>query len=263
LYRCEAWCAPEESRLQNELQYLVALVFSTFLRLPPAPPKLPCSSVMSCARKMWRATLFVTLAFPALSKLHSPKICDCTTIGCATDCRILDPNAFCGTAVSTGASFTDGSGCSCSWGLTYATGAVKCVPGSAPTPAPSGKCHKYTVQDGDTCQSIATNFNTTIVHISLGYGDTCEAETILRANEIVNVCPIILPPGCYYYKIVPNDTCSSIAASHNVTRNDITTADGYACPWMIYPGQQVIICPNNGSNYSSWQELEEDLSFES
>ena len=205
---------------------------------------------------MWRVLSVVGLALSVMASKYGVQICDCSTLGCMLECRTLDPNAFCGQAVSSGAAFGDKSGCSCDWGLIYnKTGTPRCIPGAAPTPAPSPLCKTYHVQGGDTCKSIAANFSTTMDHISLGQGDTCEAETDLQPGEIVIVCPEVLPTGCTYYRVVNGDTCHTIARNHNVTTDEITTADGLSCPWTIYPGQEVIICSTNSS---LWQDEERD-----
>lgn len=213
---------------------------------------------------MLRLAISVAMAATSTTKQWpDPSVCDCSIAGCATTCKSLDPNAFCGLAVSSGAQFTDGSGCACDWGLVYnktastAKSTTLCVKGGAtPTPAPSGKCTQYTVQSNDTCASVAAKYNTTMDHISMGHGKACPGT--LYPREKVVVCPRVLPDGCHYYNVAQGDTCYSIAAKEHVNTNDITTADGYACPWIIYPGQEVIICNNNGTMSASMAWLDAD-----
>ena len=173
-------------------------------------------------------------------------VCDCQVTGCATKCKLLDPNSFCGQqGQPVQDDFTDGSGCACDWGLKYFANSTigHFCGGSGPAPpAPISNCTRYIVQPGDTCDEIAFKFHTDLAHISVGHGMACPYE--IYPGEYVTVCPENAPTDCKYHTVVAGETCTSIAAEFHTDVQHITTADGYLCPWEIFPGQDVLVCPD-------------------
>ena len=114
-------------------------------------------------------------------------------------------------------------------------------PTPAPAPAPTpGKCKKYTVVSGDNCYAIAQRFGTTLAHVSIGDGVSCPA--LIHPGDVVTVCPTKPPTDCTYHEVGRGDTCAGIAAHFGTDLAHVFTADGNTCPWMIYPGQQVMVC---------------------
>ena len=114
---------------------------------------------------------------------------------------------------------------------------------SKPTPAPAPTpCQKYTVVNGDTCAGIAAKFGTSIARVSLGNGQSC--PWMIYPGQVVTVCPASAPTDCLYHEVGPGDTCAGIANHFGTDTAHVFTADGNTCPWMIYPGQEVMVCPN-------------------
>ena len=83
-----------------------------------------------------KCTTFLALAtLGAVSASSAAGVCDCSVVGCATNCPSFSPKAFCGASAFPGAQFNDGSGCSCDWGYTW-TGTA-CTSGPTPPPVPT------------------------------------------------------------------------------------------------------------------------------
>ena len=95
----------------------------------------------------------------------------------------------------------------------------------------------YTVVPGDTLFRIARNFNTTI-------------ENILKFNYIPNpnlIYPgqiIIIPlspPEAIIYTVRPGDSLYLIAQRFGTSVNNLITFNYLTPPYIIYPGQQLVV----------------------
>lgn len=98
----------------------------------------------------------------------------------------------------------------------------------------------YIVQPGDSLYSIARRFNTTI-------------EAIVERNNISN--PAFIYPGQiliipvnndepsngFVYIVQPGDSLYLIAQRYNVSLKELIQANRISPPYIIYPGQSLII----------------------
>ena len=187
-------------------------------------------------------------------------ICNCNFCdsGPTVKCHDQDPNSYCQIGAprypgeSAADAFNDNSGCVCNWGLKFNAKAGKghyCGGSAPPAPPAPTHCQHYTVASGDTCQTIAQKFHTDLAHVSLGNGRSC--PWMIYPGQIITVCPSDAPTGCKYHTVVSGDTCTKIASEFGTDIAHVFTADGSACPWMIYPDQDVMICPSKSTKLAA------------
>lgn len=99
----------------------------------------------------------------------------------------------------------------------------------------------YIIRSGDTLQDIAARFNTTIQQIMLINRLTCPLS--IFPGQIILLPIGIMPPSTrrFYYIVQPGDTVYSIAQRFNVPMMSIIRANGLAYPYLIYPGQKLLV----------------------
>lgn len=113
-----------------------------------------------------------------------------------------------------------------------------CIPAAPPRPCPG---IQYTVVGGDTLNSIAFRFNTTVAAI-------LQLNPGLNPDFLVPGQRICLPqrppsPGCpgVFYTVVAGDTLFAIAARFNTTVDAILRVNPGLDPNRLFIGQQICI----------------------
>ncbi|HZJ83141.1 MAG TPA: LysM peptidoglycan-binding domain-containing protein [Clostridia bacterium] len=98
---------------------------------------------------------------------------------------------------------------------------------------------RYIVQPGDTLYSIARKHNTTvdaIVAANPGIN-----PNLIFPGQIVMIPSSTNPPQGTEYVVQPGDTLYGIAARHNVDLQELIHVNGIQPPYIIHPGQKIII----------------------
>lgn len=132
------------------------------------------------------------------------------------------------------------------------------IPGAGPAaPSPTGGACHYVVQPGDTLSKIAARYGTTVGAIMAANG-LRNADYIYAGQQLViPQCQVAPPPApvpppppppvpCgQVYVVQPGDTLSRIALRHHTTVQALATANGLRYPYVIYPGQRLVVpCPS-------------------
>lgn len=98
---------------------------------------------------------------------------------------------------------------------------------------------RYIVQPGDTLYSIAMKHNTTLdAIIAANPGIN---PSMIFPGQIVIIPNSTTPPQGSEYIVKSGDTLYGIAARHNVDLHQLIAINGIKPPYIIYPGQKIII----------------------
>ncbi len=140
-----------------------------------------------------------------------------------------------------------------------AQAATPTPPPATPQPVatpPGGECIEYTVRWGDTLESIAARFGTTVEAIvqanKLADKDFIYAGQKLKIPGKAQAVPV-QPGATSEYVVRPGDTLYSIAARFNTTVEAIMAVNRIINPNFIYVGQRLIIPAGQGAGASITQ----------
>lgn len=98
---------------------------------------------------------------------------------------------------------------------------------------------RYIVQPGDTLYSIARKHNTTVdAIIAANPGIN---PNLIHPGQVIMIPSSSTPPGGTEYIVKSGDTLYGIAARHNVDLQELIRVNGIQSPYIIYPGQKLII----------------------
>jgi LysM repeat protein len=95
----------------------------------------------------------------------------------------------------------------------------------------------HTVKQGDTLYSIAHTYNSTIGNI-LAFNRIADPNRI-RVGHVI-VVPLS-PPEAIIYTVKQGDTLYQIAQAYGTTVHNLTTYNYLSPPYVIYPGQQLVV----------------------
>lgn len=117
------------------------------------------------------------------------------------------------------------------------------APQPTPTPQPPQGYINYTVKWGDTLESIAYQFGTTVEELvrinNLANPNFIYVGQVLKVPGTAQAAPT--PSAVSEYIVQPGDTIWSIAARFNTTVEAIAIANRLINPNFIYVGQKLII----------------------
>jgi LysM repeat protein len=113
------------------------------------------------------------------------------------------------------------------------------APTPPPAPPPSGQV-VYTVRRGDTLYSIARRFSTTAQTIA-GANGLLNPNYIYVGQRLIIPAGVPAPPRGRYYTVQRGDTLWRIALRYRTTVWAIATANNLRYPYIIYPGQVLVI----------------------
>jgi LysM repeat protein len=98
----------------------------------------------------------------------------------------------------------------------------------------------YIVQPGDTLYTIANKFNITIEDIISA--NNLENPNLIYPGQLLNIPVDSVPPvEGFEYIVQPGESLYAISQRFNVPLRDLIRANSIFPPYIIYPGQRIII----------------------
>ncbi len=103
-------------------------------------------------------------------------------------------------------------------------------------PTPFGTI-TYIVAPGDTLYGIARKYNSTVHNIMLF--NSIPDPNLIYPGQVI-IIPLS-PPEAIIYTVRRGDTLYSIARRYGTSVNNLITFNYLSPPYIIYPGQQLVV----------------------